>query len=1813
MKIKRNFIVSIFALLLFLCCGVLFSSQSGDLKNISAEAFAEDEIVVENDKDTDLFDFNEDNLEDSETNFSSTSSFVAYGIYIDGEEVTSSKTSDKYWSYDTKNNILILDNYTNSNCKIGGNSINFLGADAYAYIYIKSSTISSLTIRFAGGKICGFGNVSYINQIKSDGKCWYGIYAPGVDLTISLSDKSGFAMYSNRHTIVCKNLTIKGEGKGCDVGTYSCIGNAISCTNLTIDNVNLFAISNNGNNLYRTHYGENYVSTLNVSGTLSINDSFVSTQLNDFAPKTGNDWKVAEINNFVIYTQNLSVTNSTLKSEITYFADVTSTTVLTYGIYVDAFTTLNDGSKLSSQIIPKNKLPSDAELYSYCCYNNINILGDITLEGKIDLTNSTKKYKDSLVLNIYEHPCLIKEESKTAQEYKLSTTMSALYVRESNGKYEYSTDYKLSSFTSLYNNTLNMSEYAKISKNVFVISGDWTIVPIADSSLSMSCVALGGNVDIILNGGKTYGTFNLNVSNGKTISVNGNGIVNSLTVQGCSSTGSTQGAVTFGKIIFNDGTVKSGSINGSISAYFYGGNINVDYYSNLSNPMNKYIFDFSDYVGLLDFKKDIVYSGTYGVSGIYPLDGKVYCWDNYSTTARVYRRLKYAMVKPTNSYVYYLYPSSIDENNTYKMYRLTETDVFNKNTTNVYILTAGETLTLEAGSFAKKVTRPATEFGGSSTDEILSGSETTACPDNLKIKWSSIDTNGNVTTLDSKLNLTINAKATIDNYVYSFTVSDGKTQVGEYRATIYVFDYNSLGLMPQITGKDESATFTFSFDSHTGYNNWIANHYDFIWQIDKNGDGNFVDIAGTENKTSFSVKVESDESYNSLYRVKCYSSDYYSITPALKYPTFYTITAKLTYRELPYFNGQFSDEYQDYAGATKYFSISLKNCYLSCVSVWYEYSEDDGLTWKKALDNPAFDNGVDIILAIKYLSPYGNSNATDHWYPSKGINLTFSTEMNGWKLRCVMQTGDYYVYSNTATISVLNLAGFTTQPESTVLTSSDSLNLIAEFEEYYVDEENNGISNIKYQWLREEWSYDYGSYGASQILDGMTTNTLNYENVNGFSSVARYRLKVTFTYKEKEYTRYSSYAEVYVLYNPTIGDDGIVINNLEDKIYNVGGNLSYEVKDNGYNYNLIKTYQWQISKDDGTSWQDVGQLFTQSRDNTTFVFNLNNLKVSDGGLYRCKISITKGNVTVSSYSNLVNVGVISEVTIGGNPKNLTIKGTEELVLSVEHQYSENLTVLYQWQGYDVNLGWVSNFQENNQSMNLYGLTLMNYEKYRCLITYKLDEDIQTDIYTDAVEPAFVEIPEIPSTSNSQVIWLGDRATFTSTFNSMKTENYTIVWELSKDNGSSWEAISNPVKSEIGKLEYSLNLSATSFDFNGALLRCSVSNTINNVSETVTTDAVTLTIKSGYVKTEEELFEALEMKMTEFKLLDDIVISKTILIDFDITLDLNGHILSYKNEQSFGSVIKVTENAQLVIIDSLPDFEHLDKNLPLGGIISGGTGSLKNSDDGITYGGGIFIESGKLIFNGGTIYECVATYGGGVYSAGNIDIKDGCIIKCLTNENDVNSSLKSDALYLYNATLNAYGGRIDGTVTLENSLVDLPDLSVDTTEFLKDVYCVESKIKGGFYYAELINPDISESVEVKFMKGNQLVVKLFIAYNKKAISYSYLNEENMLLHWYNGDEVYDFDEYVNENLVLNAKWFVSSDVSDKLTDDLDKSKMELDKTNEKLNSANENINKLNSKLKSVTALMIVFISLFVLTGGAVVYFVVIFYRKKKVIK
>ena len=158
--------------------------------------------------------------------------------------------------------------------------------------------------------------------------------------------------------------------------------------------------------------------------------------------------------------------------------------------------------------------------------------------------------------------------------------------------------------------------------------------------------------------------------------------------------------------------------------------------------------------------------------------------------------------------------------------------------------------------------------------------------------------------------------------------------------------------------------------------------------------------------------------------------------------------------------------------------------------------------------------------------------------------------------------------------------------------------------------------------------------------------------------------------------------------------------------------------------------------------------------------------------------------------------------------------------------------------------------------------------------------------------------------------------------------------------------------------------------------------------------------------------------------NDVTISQTITVSDTVTLDLNGHVLQYKNDSTKGSVIKVESGGQLTIQDSCKDdttavhkFDTtndlwvLNDNPPegkaetiQGGVITGGTGYpiLLYGSSYYYYGGGVYIASGgQLTMTGGNIIGCSAECGGGVCTDSEQTVKfsmsGGSITGCVASD------------------------------------------------------------------------------------------------------------------------------------------------------------------------------------------------------------------------
>ena len=156
----------------------------------------------------------------------------------------------------------------------------------------------------------------------------------------------------------------------------------------------------------------------------------------------------------------------------------------------------------------------------------------------------------------------------------------------------------------------------------------------------------------------------------------------------------------------------------------------------------------------------------------------------------------------------------------------------------------------------------------------------------------------------------------------------------------------------------------------------------------------------------------------------------------------------------------------------------------------------------------------------------------------------------------------------------------------------------------------------------------------------------------------------------------------------------------------------------------------------------------------------------------------------------------------------------------------------------------------------------------------------------------------------------------------------------------------------------------------------------------------------------------EKVLTEgpYFLCNNVNLTQTLVIQGDVTLDLNGFVLKITGS---GSVIKI-ESGTLTLVDSHPAAIHkfvkntddlwmLDESqgagIVRGGVITGGNAGYND-------GGGVYVCPGaELVMQGGSIVGCKAKQGGGVYVAdkneaktlGRFTMKGGSIVGCVATD------------------------------------------------------------------------------------------------------------------------------------------------------------------------------------------------------------------------
>lgn len=343
-----------------------------------------------------------------------------------------------------------------------------------------------------------------------------------------------------------------------------------------------------------------------------------------------------------------------------------------------------------------------------------------------------------------------------------------------------------------------------------------------------------------------------------------------------------------------------------------------------------------------------------------------------------------------------------------------------------------------------------------------------------------------------------------------------------------------------------------------------------------------------------------------------------------------------------------------------------------------------------------------------------------------------------------------------------------------------------------------------------------------------------------------------------------------------------------------------------------------------------------------------------------------------------------------------------------------------------------------------------------------------------------------------------------------------------------------------------------------------------------------------------LFNAMaDTNVTTVKLAADIDIDATLTVSRTVTLDLNGYVLRMTSTGDGHSVIALPGGGTktLTLKDSNPSASHkfapqsdglwiLDETngtkTVLGGIITGGHNA---------FGGGVFVDMSRdnsFIMDGGNIVGCRAQPepgyfggdGGGVYAGANFTMNSGSIVGCVGFDyyNGAYYASTSGSLHVIgiNAVLN--GGTVQD-ICVQAPHFTLGDATIQgTVDFIMqdtDIYGHDSSVSGvfncdvlnrgilngdatfygnvtntgticgGTFYGSVTGGSISDSakVDVTFdTDGGSAVATQKVIRGQKAASPTAPTKAGYTFDkWYNGTEVYDFNQPVTEPITLTAKW------------------------------------------------------------------------------
>ncbi len=454
-------------------------------------------------------------------------------------------------------------------------------------------------------------------------------------------------------------------------------------------------------------------------------------------------------------------------------------------------------------------------------------------------------------------------------------------------------------------------------------------------------------------------------------------------------------------------------------------------------------------------------------------------------------------------------------------------------------------------------------------------------------------------------------------------------------------------------------------------------------------------------------------------------------------------------------------------GSTAKFTVKANGADLT---YQWQYSADGGKTWKAA-------------------SATGNNTAT--------LTVPATADGNGYKYRCVIQSGNSEVISDAATLTVSadTAPTITTQPQNVTVAAGGTAKFTVKA----------SGSDLSYQW---QYSTDAGKTWKASPATGNKTATLS---VPATASKSGYKYRCVVKSGTAKVTSQATTLTVKAAAKPTITTQP------KNVTVAAGGTAKFTVKASGSNL----TYQWQYSTNGGKTWKA-----SPATGNKTATLKISATASKSGYKYRCVVKSGTAKVTSKAVTLTVSAG--TKPTITTQPKNVTVAagGTAKFTVKAS---GTNLT--YQWQ-YSTDGGktWKNSPATGNKTatLKISATASKSGYKYRCVVksgTAKVTSKAVTLTVSAGTKPTITTQPK------DVTVAAGSTAQFTV---KASGSNLTYQWQYSTNGGKTWKA--SPA---TGSKTATLKISATASK-SGYKYRC----VVKSGTAKVTSKAVTLTVSAG---------------------------------------------------------------------------------------------------------------------------------------------------------------------------------------------------------------------------------------------------------------------------------------------------------------------------------------------------------------------------------